>query len=293
MLRNLFYTTTLLLFAAQMAFAQAKTTVKTEHGFRFINHTNKKGAKPQHGDMVLVSVSTFIGDSMVMSTARMGGPREFPMYAKDQVPQRVPFVFDGALLMSKGDSVTMYEIIDSALMKRIPEELRKGVTEIRYEMVLNDITTAEELAKQQAEALKAIAATQQRFPQVKQDVEAMIAKYTSGAVQDLTVTPSGLKILIVDKGTGAPAKKGENVQTHYFGALTTGKAFDNSFERGEPLPFALGVGQMIPGFDEGAGMLNHGGKAYLFIPPTLGYGEQGAGEMIPPNSELVFYIELL
>lgn len=66
--------------------------------------------------------------------------------------------------------------------------------------------------------------------------------------------------------------------------------FDNSFERGEPAPFP--VGQLIPGFNEGMQLLNRGGKAILFIPPALGYGEAGAGDVIPSNADLVFYIEM-
>jgi FKBP-type peptidyl-prolyl cis-trans isomerase FkpA/FKBP-type peptidyl-prolyl cis-trans isomerase FklB len=66
--------------------------------------------------------------------------------------------------------------------------------------------------------------------------------------------------------------------------------FDNSYDRGGPAPF--NVGSLIPGFNEGMKLLNRGGKALLFIPSKLGYGEQGAGGDIPPNADLVFYIEM-
>ena len=66
--------------------------------------------------------------------------------------------------------------------------------------------------------------------------------------------------------------------------------FDNSYDRGGPSPFT--VGGLIPGFNEGMKLLNRGGKALLFIPSDLGYGEQGAGAEIPPNTDLVFYIEM-
>jgi FKBP-type peptidyl-prolyl cis-trans isomerase len=75
--------------------------------------------------------------------------------------------------------------------------------------------------------------------------------------------------------------------------LTNGKKFDDSFERGTPIPFTLGVGQVIQGWDEGIALLKEGDKAVLFIPSELGYGETGAGADIPPNAELVFYVELV
>ncbi|MBK7936462.1 MAG: FKBP-type peptidyl-prolyl cis-trans isomerase [Lewinellaceae bacterium] len=124
-------------------------------------------------------------------------------------------------------------------------------------------------------------------------VKATAADYKSGKLNGkLTSTPSGLKMLVVEQGSGAAITRGEQIKTHYYGVLTNGTMFDNSFERGQALPFPAGVGQMIQGFDEGAMKLNHGGKAYLFIPPQLGYGDRDQGT-IPPNSELIFYIELL
>ncbi|MCC6281704.1 MAG: FKBP-type peptidyl-prolyl cis-trans isomerase [Saprospiraceae bacterium] len=99
-------------------------------------------------------------------------------------------------------------------------------------------------------------------------------------------------MLVETPGNGPKIKEQEPVQVHYFGLLTDGSSFDSSYERGEPIAFPAGTGQMIPGFDEGVLQLKHGSKAYLFIPPTLGYGDQSP-ELIPPNSELVFYIEVL
>lgn len=272
----------------------------TEHGYRFVNHTNKGGQKPTPGETVMFHFEAFIGDSLMGSTRKnFNGPREFELPTADKLPQRVPAVYDALLLSGEGDSVTIYETIDSFLQKFIPPTL-KDAKEVRYEIVLEKIIPQEEIQqKMEAERLKAEEMqaaneeAQKRYSGVAVMVKAKVKEYTSGKLNgQLTTTPSGLKILIVDKGSGAPVEKGEQIFTHYYGSLTNGTMFDNSFERGQALPFAAGVGQMIPGFDEGAQMLNHGGKAYLFIPSKLGYGEQGQGS-IPPNSELIFYIELL
>ncbi|MFH1228232.1 MAG: FKBP-type peptidyl-prolyl cis-trans isomerase [Planctomycetota bacterium] len=106
-------------------------------------------------------------------------------------------------------------------------------------------------------------------------------------------TPSGLKYIDLTVGTGAEAKPGMNVSVHYTGWLTNGTKFDSSKDRGEPFGFGLGAGQVIRGWDEGVAGMKIGGKRKLIIPSQLGYGSRGAGSTIPPNSTLVFEVELL
>jgi FKBP-type peptidyl-prolyl cis-trans isomerase len=108
-----------------------------------------------------------------------------------------------------------------------------------------------------------------------------------------TKTASGLQYWDVKKGSGAVAKKGATVKVHYTGWLTDGKKFDSSVDRNEPFQFKLGAGMVIPGWDEGVAGMKIGGKRQLRIPPDLGYGARGAGAAIPPNSTLVFDVELL
>lgn len=110
---------------------------------------------------------------------------------------------------------------------------------------------------------------------------------------DTITTKSGLKYLVLSKGTGAPAELNKNVEVHYTGYLTDGKVFDSSVERGDPIEFILGTGQVIAGWDEGIALMNVGDKLRLIIPSNLAYGEKGAGKIIPPNSTLIFDVELL
>ena len=109
----------------------------------------------------------------------------------------------------------------------------------------------------------------------------------------MTVTPSGLKIIDVQIGTGREALPNTNVTVHYDGRLEDGKEFDSSRRRGQPFRFRLGAGQVIRGWDEGLVGMKEGGKRQLVIPPELGYGRQGAGGVIPANATLVFDVELL
>ena len=108
-----------------------------------------------------------------------------------------------------------------------------------------------------------------------------------------TTTPSGLTIEDVTVGTGATATSGQKVKVHYTGWLTNGTKFDSSKDRGDPFEFPLGAGRVIKGWDEGVQGMKIGGKRKLTIPPGLGYGARGAGNVIPPNSTLVFEVELL
>lgn len=106
-------------------------------------------------------------------------------------------------------------------------------------------------------------------------------------------TPTGLIIQELTAGNGAEAKAGQTVQVHYTGWLTSGTKFDSSVDRGKPFSFKLGGRQVIAGWDEGVAGMRVGGKRRLTIPPQLGYGQRGAGGVIPPNATLVFDVELL
>ncbi|MGH6690626.1 MAG: FKBP-type peptidyl-prolyl cis-trans isomerase [Gammaproteobacteria bacterium] len=111
--------------------------------------------------------------------------------------------------------------------------------------------------------------------------------------EEIIETATGLGYVEIAEGTGPQPKTGQSVSVHYTGWLKSGQKFDSSVDRGQPLEFSIGRGQVIKGWDEGVGGMRVGGKRKLIIPAHLGYGDRGAGGVILPGATLIFEVELL
>ncbi len=167
-----------------------------------------------------------------------------------------------------------------------------------------------EAEKRKKEA-EIIAAKQAEYKEKFGPIISAKAKYLTETKATTTETPSGLKYKILQKGSGKKPTDGATVYIHYAGYLEDGSLFDSSYESVnkefgkfdenrakqngyQPFPFQYGKKEgLIPGFLEGMSLVNFGDKAIIYIPAKLGYGERGAGNVIPPNSNIVFEIELL
>ena len=132
-------------------------------------------------------------------------------------------------------------------------------------------------------------AREKRMAAEKEAREAELDKVAAGFKK----TESGLRYQILQEGTGEKAQKGKTVSVHYKGQLADGTVFDSSYKRNQPIEFPLGVGHVIPGWDEGIQLLSVGDKARFVIPSDLAYGSRGAGGVIPPHATLIFDVELM
>ena len=133
------------------------------------------------------------------------------------------------------------------------------------------------------------ASAEARLKAEKNAAHETLVSITSG----MKKTESGLFYNITKEGTGLSPSKGSKVSVHYKGSLIDGSVFDSSYQRNEPIEFSVGIGQVIQGWDEGIMLLKKGASARFVIPSDLGYGAQGAGANIPPNSTLIFDVELI
>ncbi|MDM8535653.1 FKBP-type peptidyl-prolyl cis-trans isomerase [Desulfobacterales bacterium HSG17] len=127
----------------------------------------------------------------------------------------------------------------------------------------------------------------------QKEIIAEFEKKMKEQYKDAVTTESGLMYVLKEKGTGENPAKGANVKVHYTGKFLDGKVFDSSVERGNPIEFSVGVGQVIKGWDEIIVTMKKGEKRVLLIPYWLAYGEQGYPGAIPPKSDLIFDVELI
>ena len=133
------------------------------------------------------------------------------------------------------------------------------------------------------------AAAAKRFEANREQGESYLAE--NRKKEGVVTLPSGLQYQVLKEGNGKKPKAADQVRCHYEGMLIDGTLFDSSVQRGEPAVF--GRNQVIKGWTEGVQLLQEGAKYRFFIPYQLGYGEQGAGQQIPPYSALVFDVELI
>ncbi len=118
-----------------------------------------------------------------------------------------------------------------------------------------------------------------------------LLEYAIDKLLDVQAAPQGFFYQITQNGEGAPAKWGDYVTAHYKGYFLDGKVFDSSYQRKKPMSFY--IGNMIDGWNEGLALMNKGSKAIFLIPSHLAYGEKGISKRVPPNTPLIFEVELL
>ncbi len=280
----------------------------TENGlyYQFFKQ-DENAVKPQEGDIVRLVMSYKNSVDSVLFDSRVGNPSgtnyiEFPL-------QKSTFKgsFEEALaMMGLGDSASFIISADSVYLTTfkapsLPPYIEKG-SMLTFEAKLEKIITKTEA---EAERNKQMQEQQAMMQKMQAEEGATFAKYLADNKITAKPTESGLYYIESKKGNGKKPKAGEMVKVNYTGRLLNGTIFDTSDEataktagtyhkerKYEPYEFAVGVGGVIPGWDEGIMMMSVGSKGQLIIPSAIAYGAQGGGP-IPPFSPLVFDVELV
>jgi FKBP-type peptidyl-prolyl cis-trans isomerase FkpA len=260
-------------------------TEKTlKEGYRYV--INEKKTQDTTAMGMLMTVNLIIRakikgkDTVLNDTYKTGEPAPVQVGAPNMGPMSEVFS-----KLAKGDSATVYQKVDSIPSNPMqPVPFDKG-SEISFAFrVVNVQTEMQFRSEQEAVQTKRTAEAKEKDDKAIQDY---LAKNNLKADKQT----SGLYVNVTAPGTGATPQVGDNLEVHYTGKLLDGTVFDSSTGR-DPLAYAAGVGQMIPGFDEGVMKLKVGGKAQLFLPSSLGY-EGNARPGIPAFSPLFFEVELV
>jgi FKBP-type peptidyl-prolyl cis-trans isomerase FklB len=200
----------------------------------------------------------------------------------------------------KSQQEKMSYVIGFDIGKNMLADFKQREFELNNEILLKGLTDAlneKESALSQEETQAVTQVFQQQMME-KQNAESAVARKAgedflalNALKEGVTVTASGLQYKILVEGAGKSPAPTNTVVVHYRGKLIDGTVFDESYTRGEPATFQLN--QVIKGWTEGLQLLKEGGKAELYIPAELGYGDRGAGQVIPPGAALIFEVELI
>ncbi len=262
--------------------SEAGFTGLTKSGYPYTIHDDKPGDSPKIGDKVRFFETIRINSDSVIFSQEM----TVVLPEGTQVANPPPANYELLFLLSAGDTASVY--VFDTLLSRIPNLTIALTDTLIYDIGFKEIVQSkEDLDKEMQDS-------QAKEESVKARVNEATQKYLRGELNDiLQTTPTGLKYVINEKGSGKMPQPGQTLAVHYYGTLMDGTMFDNSYKRGEPFEFPLGGGRVIPGWDEGLGFVSEGGSATLFIPYALAYGEVGSPPTIPPKTDLVFYVELV
>jgi FKBP-type peptidyl-prolyl cis-trans isomerase len=281
----------LAVFVAACSNSPHKGFKENDNGIYYRFHEKADGVKPEVGKLVSMTMVYSDSKGEVLLDSRETG---IPFVLEFIEPEYPGDIYEAIGMMSVGDSASF--IIDAeqfftttAQMPMIPETIEPG-SHLTFDIKLLNVMTEDEYMEEQ----KVLAEEQMRENEVRAGAEeGLLQDYLAENNITIPALESGLIYVEKEKGTGAKAEAGKTVAVHYEGRLLDGTVFDSSLERGEPIEFPLGVGQVIPGWDEGISLMQVGGKAQLIIPSHLAYGERGAGNLIPAYSTLVFDVELV
>ena len=259
---------------------------KNQNGLYYQFFSQNEGEQPQYGELVEIGISCKVNDSLLIPTRNDYLMFQEPLFAGD--------LFEGLAMMHKGDSASFIVNIDSTfkyLFRQTKPEEFKSTDTMRFEIRLDDFFPESEFAKRMA--AKNIAKMKADYPEETANAAQELTDYLANNGITVEPTESGLYYVMTQEGNGEKPTAGQVVSVHYTGKLLDGTVFDSSVERGEPISIPIGVGRVIPGWDEGIMLMSKGEKGVLYIPYYLAYGVYGSAPVIPPFANLIFDVELI
>ena len=256
----------------------------TESGLYYRFYTDNGGETPVIGDLIDVTLACSVND-----TTPIMQPGSNLMRMME--PQYFTDIMEGIAMMHKGDSASFIVNIDSTFhyafgVRELPKEFN-STDVMRFDVKLNDFYPESEYVNKMVESVK------NKYPEETERAYAEMQQYFALNGIAASPTASGLYYVMTEEGNGEMPEKGDNVKVHYTGKLLDGTVFDSSIERGEPIEVPIGMGYVIPGWDEGIMLMSKGEKGVLYIPYYLAYGPNGAAPVIPPFANLIFEVELV
>lgn len=271
--------------------------IKSESGYEY-QVVRKGGSDPiPVNSYVFFNMSLTQKDSVLQTTATMGKPSVLKLMDDNKSYGQLKALVDIMGTLHKGDSLNFFFPVDS--FDRVPPGFEAFTEPMVYHVGIVNVMDEAAFEKYsdsiQQEQEKVRQVVRDRLPEIEALTKSNWDAYKKGDLNSqIQTTASGLRYIIHEAGQeGTKPAKGDQVSVHYYGMLDAdAKMFDTSFKGGQPYQFPLGMGQVIPGWDEGILLLNKGAKATLFIPAALGYGAAGSPPVIPENADLIFYVEL-
>ena len=260
-------------------------TKMTPNGYKYIAHIENEGEKPTYGNLVFYRSTIRSKDTVFYKTTKSNLIERARLpRLEDLGASKMNHVLEALMLMSKGDSVTLFCPIDSLKLKAIPP-IYQGVDELIYDLKMVDFKNSDEQVREQAK----------RMDPARVELTAFYESFKRGEPNvELTTTESGIQYNISKTGSNVKAKEGQKVYLDYLAFDMEGRAFDNSFQREVPFFVRYGDPRLLKGWNEAISLLNKDGEGIFVIPSELAYGAKGNPTLgVAENMDIMVYFKLL
>lgn len=251
---------------------------ETTKGVQFKMLTKGSGAQIKLGDVVTFHLSEGTESNNVMYESFSKKPLVYPVTN----PMNYADIMERLLVLHVGDSASFRLSADSVFKTAMPQNIKPG------EMIVSTIKVLSVMSQAEFDSIEKA----KELAKINEQLSHIMNHLSENNITDYTKSEDGVIYTITREGRGDFPVSGQKVKVHYTGKLLDGTVFDSSVERGTPYEFIVDQSSVIKGWHKGIPLFRVGSKGTIYLPPSLGYGSQDRGK-IPPNSSLIFEIEVL